>query len=277
VDVVAPQYFKTLEIPMLRGRDFTPVDRDNAPKVTIVNQAMARYYFGNTNPIGRRFSIPGWLGDPRPMEIVGVVGDVTYHDLREQVTPMAYVPFLQSDEPRSTFAVRTSTSPDIMANTLRQAVARIDSRLPLFDVQTLSDQVDKSLVEERLVASLSSVFGILAAILACVGLYGLMAYAVNRRINEIGIRMALGAQRFQVARMVLRETFLLVAMGLVIGIPAAVAASRLISAELYGLKAGDPATIVLSGVVLAAVAVLAGYIPARRASRVDPMTALRYE
>ncbi len=153
----------------------------------------------------------------------------------------------------------------------------IDSRLPIFNVGTLSDQVDKSLVQERLVASLSSVFGALAVILACVGLYGLMAFAVNRRRNEIGIRMALGAQRGQVAGMVLRETLLLVGAGLGIGIPAALAASRLIAAELYALKPGDPITILLASLAMACVAALAGYLPARRASRVDPMTALRYE
>lgn len=277
IEVVAPGFFKTLGISVLSGRDFTSADRNDTPKVTIVNQTMAHYYFGDSNPIGRRFSIPGWLGDPRPMRIIAVVGDARYHDLREQAAPMAYVPFLQSDEPRVTFALRTSVRPEALMNAVRRAVAEVDSRLPLFDVQTLSEQVDKSLVEQRLVASLSTVFGVLAVILACVGLYGLMAYAVTRRTNEIGIRMALGAQRSQVAGMVLRETLTLVVMGLAIGIPASLAVSRLISSELYGLKPNDPLTILMAGIAMAGVAALAGYLPARRASRVDPMTALRYE
>lgn len=277
IEVIAPEYFKTLQTPLLLGREFTASDREGAPRVAIVNQAMARHYFGNASPISRRFSMSGWLGDPRPIEIIGLAADARYHDLREQVQPMAYVPFLQSGQPTVTFAVRTAVKPEAVENAIRQATVAVDSRLPIFDLQTLSDQVDKSLVQDRLVASLSSVFSGLAVILASVGLYGLMAYAVTRRTNEIGIRMALGAQRGQVAGMVLRETLLLVLAGLAIGIPGAIAASRLIVAELYGLKGGDPVIIAAASLAMALVAAFAGWLPARRASRVDPMTALRYE
>jgi predicted permease len=277
VEVAGPDYFRTLETPVLRGRDFTAADRVGSPKVTIVNETMARYYFGDADPIGRRFSMPGYRGDSSWLEIIAVVKDAKYHDLREQATPMAYIPLLQSPESGVTFEVRTAMNPGSAAKAVVQAVKQTDGRLPVYGVKTLSDQLDDSLVEERLVASLSTMFGALALVLACVGLYGLMAYAVNRRTNEIGIRMALGAKRVQIAGMVLRETLLLIILGLAIGIPAAMAASRLIASELYGLKPGYPITILIASSVMAGIAALAGYLPARRASKVDPMVALRYE
>jgi ABC-type antimicrobial peptide transport system permease subunit len=238
---------------------------------------MAHYYFGDADPIGRQFSMPGYRGDSSWLEIIAVVKDAKYHDLREQATPMAYIPLLQSPESGVTFEVRTAMNPGSAAKAVVQAVKQTDCRLPVYGVKTLSDQLDDSLVEERLVASLSTMFGALALVLACVGLYGLMAYAVNRRTNEIGIRMALGAKRVQIAGMVLRETLLLIILGLVIGIPAGMGASHLIASELYGLKPGDPITILIGSSVMAGIAALAGYQPARRAAKVDPMVALRYE
>lgn len=277
-NIVGPDYFKAIETRILLGREFTARDQAGAPRVAIINQTMARDYYGNTNPIGRRISNPDWVADPSWLEIVGVVDDARQRDLRRQAEPMFYTPVAQSSIPGDvTFEIRTAMNPAAMASAARHVVAQLGSRLPVINVTTLSEQVDDSLVQERLIASLSSLFGILALILAAVGLYGLMTYAVNRRTNEVGIRMALGAQRGEIARMVLRESLLLVIIGLAVGIPVSLGASRLISSELYGLKPFDPITIAAAGFILMAIAALAGYLPARRASRVDPMVALRYE
>jgi predicted permease len=277
VEAVGPEYFKTLQTPLSLGRDFTAADRAGAPKVAIMNRTAAHFYFGDVNPIGRRFSLPGYRGDSSYLELVAVVEDAKYHDLREQAVPMVYIPLFQSPESGVTFEVRAAIQPGNIATAVINAVKATDGRLPVFGIKTLSNQLDNSLVQERLVASLSSAFGALALLLASVGLYGLMAYAVNRRTNEIGIRMALGARPREIARMVLRETLLLVTLGLAIGIPEAMLASRLIASELYGLKPYDAITILLATLVTAGIAALAGYLPARRASRVDPMIALRYE
>jgi predicted permease len=277
IEPVGPGYFTTMRTAVLLGRDFTTADRAGATKVAVINETMARHYFGSANPIGRLFSMPGYRGDPSWLEIVAVVKDAKYHDLREQPSPMAYIPLLQAPESGITFEVRTGMNPDDLMNDALRAVRATDSRLPVFAVRTLNEQLDDSLVEERLVASLSGMFGALAVVLACVGLYGLMAYAVSRRTNEIGIRIALGARRIQIAAMVLRETVLLVFVGLVLGIPSAMGASHLIRSEMYGLKPDDPVTLLLASSVMAGIAVLAGFLPARRAMRTDPMVALRSE
>ena len=277
IEPVGPGYFTTMGTAILLGRDFTQADRADATKVGVINETMARYYFGTANPIGRLFSMPGYRGDPSWLEIVAVVKDAKYHDLREQPSPMAYIPLFQAPESGITFELRTAMNPDQLMTAALRAVRATDSRLPIFSVRTLSEQLDYSLVEERLVASLSGMFGALAVVLACVGLYGLMAYAVNRRTNEIGIRIALGAKRTQIAAMVLRETLLLVIIGLALGIPSAMGASHLIRSEMYGLKPDDPVTLLLASSVMAAIAVLAGFLPARRAMRTDPMIALRSE
>ncbi len=188
---------------------------------------------------------------------------------------MVYIPLYQSPESGVTFEIRTAMNPSNATTAVLNSVKATDARLPVFGAKSLSDQLDDSLVQKRLVASLSSAFGALALFLAGIGLYGLMAYAVNRRTNEIGVRMALGAEPAQIAGMVLRETLLLVGLGLAIGIPGAMIASRWISSDLYGLKPSDPVTIFVASLVTAAIAALAGYLPARRASRVDPMIALR--
>ena len=278
INVIGPEYFRALQTPVLLGREFTSADAAGAAKVGVINQAMAHYYFGDANPIGRRFSLPGWRGDSRWLEIVGVIQDARYHSLREPAPPQAYIPFLQSPESGSmTFEVRAMMDPVSLAAGVRRVIQQADSRLPIFDVKTLSEQVDESLVQERLVASLSSLFGLLALSLASVGLYGVMAHAVSRRTNEIGIRMALGAQRGQILGMVMRETLLLVILGVTVGIPVAMGASRLIRSELYGLSPSDPLTISMTALVMLGVAGLAGYLPARRATNVDPMVALKYE
>jgi predicted permease len=277
VEMVGPNYFATMQTPLLRGREFSADDRAGTKEVAIVNETMARHFFGDTDPVGRQVSIPGYRGDSDWVEIVGEVTDTKVHDLREPATLMLYEPMLQNPESNATFEIRTSIDPAYVVPHVLAAVKASDTRLPVYAVKSLSGQLNDSLVEERLVASLSGIFGLLALLLTCVGLYGLMAYTVNRRTGEIGIRMALGAERGTIARMVLRETLLLVACGLVLGVPAALFASRLVASQLFGLKPGDPVTFLVACAGMVAVTMAASYLPARRAASVDPMRALRSE
>jgi predicted permease len=277
VEMVGPNYFATMQTPLLRGREFSTSDRAGSPEVAIVNESTARHLFGDADPIGRLVSIPGYRGDAGWVQIVGEVPDTKVHDLREPATLMFYEPMFQNPEAGATFEVRTSIDPAYVVPDVLAVVKTIDTRLPVYAVKSLSGQLDDSLVEERLVASLSGIFGLLALLLTCVGLYGLMAYTVNRRTGEIGIRMALGAQRGTIARMVLRETLLLVACGLALGVPAALFASRLVASQLFGLKPGDPVTFLIACAGMVAVTMAASYLPARRAASVDPMRALRSE
>jgi predicted permease len=277
INEVGPDYFSTLQIPAISGRDFTDTDQARAPKVAIINETMAHHYFGDSSPIGRHLSVPDWNSDSSWRTIVGVRKDAKYRNLHESPAPMLYLPLFQSVEGAVTFEVRTAIDPDRVVRAILQAVKATESRLPVSDVKTLTEQIDQSLIQERLVASLSGLFGLLALMLAAVGLYGLMTYAVNRRTGEIGIRMALGATRGQISGMVLRETVQLVLIGLGIGIPAAVAAARLIRSELYGLKSDDPITLIIATFTMACIAILATWLPAKRASRVEPMVALRTE
>ena len=277
LEPVSPAYFATMETPVLRGRVFSASDRAGTPNVAIVNESMARHYFGDANPIGRLVSIPGYRGDSSWIQIAGEVRDIKVHDLKESATLMLYVPMFQAPEGGATFEVRTEMNPAYAQSAVLSAVQAIDRHLPVYSVKSLGEQLDDSLVEERLVASLSEIFGLLALLLTCVGLYGLMAYTVNRRTGEIGIRMALGAKRARIARMVFGETLLLLTCGLLIGVPVAVFASRLIASQLFGLKPGDPVTFLIACAVMAAVTMAASYLPARRAASVDPMQALRSE
>jgi predicted permease len=277
IEPLGPDYFAALEIPLLEGREFNWSDRDGTEKVAIVNQAMARHYFGDANPIGRMVSIPGYRGDASWLRIVGVVRDIKVHDLRESAQLMLYQPMFQAPEGGATFEVRTAMDPAYAQSAVLEAVKSIDSRLPVYSIKTLDNQLDDSLVQERLVATLSDLFGVLALVLTCVGLYGLMAYMVSRRTTEIGVRMALGAERGQIARMIIGETLLLVGCGLAIGIPAAALASRLLASQLFELRPGDPLTIAAACALMAAVTVLASWLPAHRAASVNPMQALRSE
>jgi predicted permease len=260
------------------GRDFTGDDSANAPKVAIINQRLAHNIFGGTSPIGRRLSIPTFAGDKSWYSIVGVVADTKSEDLREAVKPTIYVPTEQTVVPAGvTFAVRTARDAAAEAPSVLHAVAQVNGRLSLSGMKTLNDQMDESLLQDRLVASLAGLFGILALLLASVGLYGVMAYTVSRKTNEIGIRMALGSGRIQIAGLVLREALLMVLAGLVLGIPAALATARLMRSQLYGLGPYDPMTVLSAIGLMTVVAVLACYLPATRAMRIDPMAALRYE
>jgi predicted permease len=276
--IVGPHYFTVLETPVLAGREFTTEDRAGAPKVAIINKRMAQEFYGDTSPIGRRISIPGWVGDKSWYSIIGVVADTKDQNLRAPVPPMFCIPLEQTEVPAGvTFEIRTASDAAAAAPTVLRVIAEVDGRLPLSGMRTLNDQMDDSLLQERLIASLASLFGLLAVLLACVGLYGLLAYKVSRKTNEIGIRMALGSGRGQIAGMILRQASLMVLAGLVVGIPAAMGVARLIRSQLYGLVPYDPMTVLFAVSLMTAVASLAAYLPARRAMRVDPMVALRHE
>jgi predicted permease len=273
---VYPNAFATLGIPLLAGRDFTPQDNRQSRTVTIINESMASRFFGGENPLGRRIK---HSHDPGlNMEIVGVVKDTKYRSLREQVGPMFYLPFYQlGGQGQMTLVARTAGDPTKVAAAVQGEARSLDNAMPVFAVETVATQVEASISQERLVAALSGVFGLLALSLACVGLYGVLSYTVTRRTREIGIRLALGAQPRNVLWLVFREALWLALAGMAIGVPAAVAATRLISSQLFGVKGADPFTIFSAGMILLAVAALASYLPARKATKVDPLLALRHE
>jgi predicted permease len=281
---IAPDYFRAMGIPLVLGREFTERDGPDAPLVGIVNETFAKYYFGSENPIGRRF---GWrvLQNPGAIEIVGVVKDSLHGGMREGTTTdneirrFVYIPLQQSTELTGmTVYVRGEPGRESeLIQRLREAVRTQDAGLPIYNVTTMDRTIDQAVFTERMLAVLSAAFGLLATLLAAVGLYGLMAYTVARRTREIGIRIALGAERQAVVCLVLREVAVLVAIGLAIGVPSAIGLSRLISSQLFGLSPRDPLTLMLAVAVLALVGGAAGYVPARRAAAVEPVRALRYE
>jgi putative ABC transport system permease protein len=275
---VSPGYFETLGTPLVTGRDFNEHDSPGSAKVAMINETMARKFFASVNPLGRHLRVQNGKTIGPPLEIVGVVKDAKYRSLREEILPTAYLPMSQDSEPDVfvNFELQASGPAAALIPGVKEAIGQVNRDVTLGFV-TLATQVGESLNRERLLATLSGFFGGLALLLAAIGLYGVMSYNVSRRRSEIGIRMALGAGQSTVLRMVLGEVALLAGAGLIVGLGAALAATRLMSTFLYGLKATDPATLLLAAAVLAAVAALAGYLPARRASRLDPMVALREE
>jgi len=276
-NVVGPGYFATLGISLLLGRSFGPQDTANSPKVAVINETFAKWYLPGGSPIGRHFGLGGDPAHSNDIEVVGVVKNAKYQDLRERPFPAAYYPYTQHVQYLNDFEVRYTGSPEAIIPEVRQAIRQVDRSLPVAYSGTLMQQVNRSMEGQSLIARLSTFFGVLAAFLACIGIYGLTSYGVTRRTNEIGIRMALGADGSGVLWMVMRESLTLVALGVAIGIPVALAAARLVSVVLYGLTAADPTTLTLAALLMIAVAALAGYLPARRAAKVDPMVALRYE
>ena len=271
---ISPDYFKTMEMPLVSGRGFTERDNQTAPKVVVINETAVRKYFPNENPLGLRFGQS--VEQSGQIEIVGVLRDAKYNGVRDDIPPTMYVPHLQG-RPATVFQVRTAGEPAAAIGAIREAVHQVDPNLPLMDVATQDEQIDKNLQQERVFAQAYAMFGGLAMLLASVGLFGLMSYSVARRTNEIGIRMALGARAGDVLRLVMSESMRLVAIGVAIGLAVAMAAGRLVSSLLFGLGATDAFTILVATVVMVAVSALAGYLPARRASRVDPLVALHYE
>jgi predicted permease len=273
----SPDFFKTLKIPVLLGRDFTDRDTRGTQKVGIINQKFAKKYFGD-NAIGRHVGMGIDPGTKLDIEIVGVVGDTKYESMRDEIPYEMYVPSTQQQGTNGvTVYVRAAGDPTRLFNVLRTEVKSVDASVPMYDLRTVSDQQEISLLTERLLATLSSVFGCLATLLAGLGLYGVMAFMVARRTREIGIRMALGAGRGTVVWMVLRETLTLAGTGVGIGLVGAYAVTRLIQAQLFGVEATDLLTMGAAALGIAGVTALAGYIPARRATGIDPMNALRWE
>jgi predicted permease len=288
-NAVSPGYFRTMGIPLVAGRDFD--DRDaryetvepnpNAPplfKVAIVNESYAKHYFGGRSPIGRHIGFGINPGTKTPIEIIGVVKDAKYTGVRDDIPRQVFFAFLESDFPGSAVMyVRTANRPDAAFAAIRDVMRQLDSNIPMYNLRTLETQIDRSLLNDRLVATLSTAFGVLATLLAVIGLYGVMAFTVARRTREIGVRMALGAVYADVVWLVMREVIVLVGTGLVLGLLAAAAATRAIGSQLYGVAASDPTTMFGAALLLLTVALIAGYVPARRATRVNPVLALRYE
>ena len=279
VNVVAPNFFETMEMPLLLGRAFRNSDGDVAPRVAVVNQRFAAQYFSGGNPIGHRL----WFGaaNGEPMEIVGMARDAKYTDLRNPTQPTVYVPFSQDVPGQANFAVRTVGDPLALIPAVRQAAREVDARVPLFEVKSQIDQAEESVAKEAVFARLSTLLGSIALLLAAVGLYGTMSYVVVRRTAEIGIRMALGAERRTIVKMVLRDTFAMVLAGITMGIPAALIASRawrdVLDQILFGLQPNDPIITGSAAAILIVVALLAGWLPAQTASKVDPLIALQSE
>ena len=272
---ITPRYFQVMGMQVLRGRPFSDTDRANAPPVAIVNETFARQFFNDPAPMGRRVG----LGAPATimMEVVGVVSDAKYSNMRESAVPMLYVPFTQYDGQLGQLQVRTAADPAALSSQLRRELGSVDGRMAIVDVMEMQDAVDASLLGETLIAKLSSLFGVLALLLSAVGLYGVVAYMSAQRTVEIGIRMALGADRRSVVWLVLRQVVMLVLAGMLVGAPVAFFASRLVGSQLYGMTPHDPIDDRARNPVLSAVALVAGCIPARRASKVNPIVALRAE
>jgi predicted permease len=275
---VDPNYFATLGIPVVAGRAFST--QDVAPTdYAVVNESFAREYFPGRNPLGQRFGLVSDTESVTPKtEVIGVIPNRKYRDLRETPPPQAYFPYLAVSNVRGmTVYVRTQSDPRQFKDALRERMRQFDPHVPVMDLQTVNEQIEFSLRTERLVAGLSAIFGGVAMLLAVIGLYGVLAYTVLRRTREIGIRIALGAMRTNVIAMIMREALVLIGAGLAAGIAAGLALAGLIGSQLYGLNPRDPSTFFGSAIVLTLAATLAGFLPALRASGIDPTTALRQE
>jgi predicted permease len=296
MNAVSPRFFETMGIALILGRDFRDADNPAfypdpperlvpgmeppeppGPRVMIINESMAKRFFEGRNPIGLHVALDEKYNAERAYEIIGVVRDSHYFNLRERPQPMLYVPTWRAAWPSRTVCIRTTRAAADIVGEVRRLVARVDPAVPVTSSGTMQKQIDENILEDRLIATLSGFFGMVALLLAGVGLYGVISYSVARRTHEIGIRVALGAQRAAVLRLILRDAALLVGIGAVIGIPTALAVTRLIRSLLYSVSAQDPLVVAGGILVMAAASALAGFVPARRATKVDPMVALRHE
>jgi predicted permease len=278
---VGNNFFQTMGIRILAGRGFEPLDRESSPPVAVINESLARARFPHENAIGKlfRFGIPI---EDKWVQVVGICAGTRYTSLRDSAPPQFFVPYSQRPEEaggfrQMTYALRTDVQPAAILPALRRVVQQSHPDLPIVNIRTQEEQIDDNMRLERAFATLTATFGVLALLLACIGIYGIMSYSVSRSTNEIGIRMALGAQPGLVTRMVLGEAWWLTAVGIVAGMSGALALGRAIAAMLYGVKAYDAATFIASAMVLIVVALAASWIPARRAASIDPMQALRHE
>jgi predicted permease len=280
VNWVSTAFFETMRIPLLKGREFMTSDDDGAAKVAVINEALARFYFGDNDPVGKVVWIRGELNEP-PIQIVGVARDSKLQDLRQAPPRMIYLPFLQYHQDYMTLEVRTAMNPPTLIPAIRQALLEVNRDIPISEIKTGQAQLDGGLVVERLIATLSNFFGALALLLAAIGLYGTLSHFVARKTREIGVRMALGAQRSDVLRLVMREASWPLLIGISVGLPAAMAIYRVVTNQfsdlLFGVTATNPLVLSLSVAALLVTAALAAYLPARKAAKVDPMAAFRQE
>jgi putative ABC transport system permease protein len=277
---VMGDYFRVMQIPVRAGHDFTEMDRERQPLVAIVNEELVRQFFPRDNPVGSRIRWAGDSGPPQWMKIVGVVGDVKHSGLNQPTDPAVYTPFVQSDERWRRFmtlAIRTDNSTSGLVEEVKAQVWSVDGQIPVSDVQTMDQRMAVSLARQRFYTLLLGAFAAVAVILAGVGIYGVVAYTASQSTHEIGIRMALGGQRRDVLRLIVAEGAKLTFVGILIGIVGALALTRVMAGLLFEVKPADPAIFAAVAILLALVALAACYIPARRATRVDPMVALRYE
>jgi predicted permease len=272
---ISPGYFETMRIPLLEGRDFRPADAKKEPTVVIVNKRFADHFFPGRTAVGRHLGYGTGPDAKLTFEIVGVAANALYEGPREGVHRQVYIP--NWGKFSAVFYVRTETPASQSYNVLRNEVRQLDASMPVYDLKTLEGQLDETLLTDRLIAMLSASFGLVATLLASIGLYGVMAFVVAQRRKELGIRLALGAQPSILIWLVMREVLLLLAIGLGIGVPAAMALGRYVASQLYGIQAHDPFIATSTIVLLTAVSAAAGLIPAQRAGRVDPMLALRTE
>jgi predicted permease len=274
---VAPAFFETMQIPILAGRPIDERDHDGAPVTAVVNEAFVKKYFPNESPIGRHFVFVPDVD----VQIVGVAKAARYSSLKSEIPPVAYFSYFQTMKDwaikQMFFELRTVGDPLAMAKTVRQIVHEVSPQVPIADLTTQSRKIDETISDEKTFAELCTCFGVLALVMACVGLYGTMAYATSRRTSEIGIRMALGAERRRIIWMVLRQVLFLGAVGVLIGMAAVWETTAFLKSYLFGLQPNDPMTLAGAVAILSACAILSGYAPAWRASRIDPMTALRHE
>jgi predicted permease len=272
--VAGPRFLTTMQIPLLVGREIEDRDQSGSTPVAVISERLARTYFGNDNPVGRRIS---FLNEKRDFEIVGVSANLRYGGLKTDSPMTVFIPVSQISPDGMTYALRTAGDPLRYVRSVREIVQKADSRVPVTNVVTQAAEIDRTISQEVTFAKLCTGFAALALLIACVGIYGTMSYSVARQVSEIGIRMALGAHRRAVVWLVLGRVLLLAAVGLSISLPGAVSASQLVKSFLFETQPNDPGTLLLAGTVLVSAAILAGYVPARRASRIDPLAALRHE